>query len=50
MAKLPVLSAKEFIKILQKIGFQIIRQEGSHVFLRHSDGRPTVVPIILEKN
>ena len=27
-----------------KIGFSVIRQEGSHVFLRHQDGRTTVVP------
>jgi len=44
MPKLPLLSANEFIKILQKLGFEKIRQEGSHVFLRHSDGRTTVVP------
>lgn len=44
MSKLPLLSANELIKILQKIGFQKVRQEGSHIFLRHLDGRTTVVP------
>ena len=44
MSKLPLLSANEVIKILQKMGFQKIRQEGSHVFIRHSDGRTTVIP------
>ena len=44
MSKLPLLTGVELIKILQKIGFSKIRQEGSHVFLRHSDGRTTVVP------
>ena len=44
MPKLPLLSAKEVIKILQKMGFQKIRQEGSHVFLQHPDGRTTVIP------
>ena len=44
MTKLPLLSAKEFFKILQKLGFDKIRQEGSHVFFRHPDGRTTVVP------
>jgi predicted RNA binding protein YcfA (HicA-like mRNA interferase family) len=44
MTKLPRLSGKELIKILNKIGFQVIRQKGSHVFLRHGDGRITVVP------
>ena len=44
MPKLPLLSANEVIKILQKIGFQRIRQEGSHVFMQHPDGRTTVIP------
>ena len=44
MSKLPLLSANDIIKILQKMGFQKIRQEGSHVFIRHSDGRTTVIP------
>ena len=44
MAKLPQITAKELIKILQKAGFKVMRQEGSHVFLRNDDGRTTVVP------
>lgn len=44
MTKLPLLSAKEIIKVLQKMGFEVIRQEGSHIFLRHPDGRTTVIP------
>jgi len=44
LAKLPQLSAAELAKILKKLGFEIIRQEGSHMFFRHSDGRTTVVP------
>ena len=31
--KLPMLSGRELIKILHKIGFQPIRQKGSHVIL-----------------
>jgi len=42
--KLPRLSGSKLIKILSKEGFEIIRQKGSHVFLRHKDGRTTVVP------
>jgi len=30
---------------LSKIGFEVVRQKGSHVYLRHADGRATVVPI-----
>lgn len=45
MSKLPILTAKELISILKKIGFEIIRQKGSHVFIAHEDGRTTVVPV-----
>jgi len=31
-------------KLLLRLGFQIIRQKGSHVFYRHVDGRTTTVP------
>lgn len=48
--KLPVLSGKEITKALAKIGFVPIRQKGSHVFLRHADGRRTVVPLHEEVN
>ena len=43
--KLPILSAKEIIKILEKIGFQELRQKGSHRYFKHPDGRTTVVPV-----
>ena len=43
--KLPLLTAKELIKILNQFGFQVIRQKGSHVYLKHQDGRCTVVPL-----
>lgn len=44
MAKLRLLSAKELTRILEKIGFKFIRQEGSHMFFRHEDGRTTIIP------
>ena len=44
MAKLPQINAVELIKALAKIGFKATRQEGSHIFLKHEDGRTTVVP------
>ena len=43
--KLPLLTAKELIKILNKMGFESIRQRGSHVYLKHPDKRSTVVPL-----
>jgi len=44
MAKLPLLSAKELSRVLDKMGFKFIRQEGSHMFFKHQDGRTTVIP------
>lgn len=37
MPKLPVLSGKEMIKILSKIGFVHIRTSGSHAILNKQD-------------
>jgi predicted RNA binding protein YcfA (HicA-like mRNA interferase family) len=34
VAKLPQISGKELIKILQKVGFNVISQRGSHIKLR----------------
>jgi predicted RNA binding protein YcfA (HicA-like mRNA interferase family) len=31
-------------KLLFKLGFEKVRQKGSHVFYRHPDGRTTSVP------
>jgi predicted RNA binding protein YcfA (HicA-like mRNA interferase family) len=45
MSKLPSLTGKEIISLLKKDGFFIDRQRGSHMFLKHNDGRATVVPI-----
>ena len=44
MAKLPVLKPREVITKLELLGFQEIRQRGSHKQFRHSDGRGTTVP------
>lgn len=43
--KLPIISGKDFIKILESIGFKVIRINGSHHRLKHPDGRITTVPI-----
>ena len=44
MPKLPILSAKELIKILEKDGFFIERQRGSHIRMYHSFKDPITVP------
>ncbi len=46
MTKLVPISAKKLIKILGKLGFTMIRQNGSHCFFRNdNNGLTTVVPI-----
>lgn len=42
--KISPMPPEKVIKVLEKVGFSVIRQKGSHVFLRHPDGRTTVVP------
>lgn len=44
MTKLPVISGQECIKALQRAGFYIDRQRGSHITLvrDHPPGRATV--------
>ena len=44
MSKLPLMRAIEVAKVLKKLGFEMKRQEGSHMFFEHPDGRTTVIP------
>ncbi len=44
MNRLTPVSPKHLEKILLKLGFERIRQKGSHVYYRHSDGRRTTIP------
>ena len=44
MPKLPALSGGERIKTLQKAGFLVVRQKGSHVSLQKANHN-TVVPL-----
>ncbi|RMF12743.1 MAG: type II toxin-antitoxin system HicA family toxin [Candidatus Dadabacteria bacterium] len=37
MTKLPVLSSKEVLRALRKIGYQIDHQTGSHIILRNEN-------------
>jgi len=45
MTRLPRLKGKELIRILETAGFRVARTKGSHTFLKHPDGRATVVPV-----
>ena len=44
MSRTPRLTGAELIAALAKAGFSVLRVKGSHHFLRHQDGRSTVVP------
>jgi predicted RNA binding protein YcfA (HicA-like mRNA interferase family) len=39
------VSGKALIAVLSRIGFEETRVKGSHHFLKHPDGRTTVVPV-----
>lgn len=45
MSGLPRVSGAEVVKALARAGFAQVSQRGSHVKLRHSDGRTVIVPL-----
>ena len=45
MPKLPALTGNEVINVLKKVGFQVMRQKGSHVRMQHEDGRVVTIPV-----
>lgn len=45
MVKPPSPTGKQLIAALVRAGFAVTRIKGSHHFLRHDDGRVTVVPV-----
>ncbi len=44
MSRLPIVDFRTMENVLLRLGFESIRQKGSHVFYRHPDGRTTTVP------
>jgi predicted RNA binding protein YcfA (HicA-like mRNA interferase family) len=42
--KLPVVSGRQVIRVLERIGYQIVRQKGSHIRLR-DENDPEHLPI-----
>lgn len=45
MTRLPRSKGREIVRALEKAGFAVDRIRGSHVFLKHTDGRATTVPV-----
>lgn len=50
MPELPIIKAKELIKILKIFGFEENRQSGSHLIMKNSDGLRTTIPIYAGKD
>jgi predicted RNA binding protein YcfA (HicA-like mRNA interferase family) len=44
-SKLPALTATQVLAGLRRNGFDPVRQSGSHVVVKHPDGRWTTVPL-----
>jgi predicted RNA binding protein YcfA (HicA-like mRNA interferase family) len=42
--KIPRLTAGEIVKVLEKCGFAIARQSGSHKIYKNADGKRATVP------
>ncbi|MCS7385796.1 MAG: type II toxin-antitoxin system HicA family toxin [archaeon GB-1867-005] len=45
MSRIHPVSPRRALKALGKLGFKVVRRRGSHVILKHNDGRVTVVPV-----
>ena len=45
MSRMPAVTGRQLIGALKRLGFEEIRIRGSHHYLRHRDGRSTVIPI-----
>ena len=46
--KLPVISGKDVVKALNKVGYEVVRQKGSHLRLKalyESGRKPITVPL-----
>ncbi len=42
--KLPLLSGRQVVKALERLGFIEVHRKGSHVKMKHADGRMIVFP------
>lgn len=45
MSSLSMLRAAQVLRALERAGFQVVRQRGSHARLKHADGRVVTVPV-----
>jgi predicted RNA binding protein YcfA (HicA-like mRNA interferase family) len=45
MSNFPTVQAKDFIKVIEGLGFYLERQKGSHAIYKNGQGARVVVPI-----
>ena len=45
MTQTPVVTARQLIRVLSRLGFVQARSRGSHRRFEHPDGRKTTVPV-----
>jgi predicted RNA binding protein YcfA (HicA-like mRNA interferase family) len=45
VSKFPAVTGKKLVAAFKLLGFEVVRVKGSHHFIRHVDGRATVVPV-----
>ncbi|MFM6277301.1 MAG: type II toxin-antitoxin system HicA family toxin [Dolichospermum sp.] len=45
MSNLPSIKAKDFIRVIENLGFYFDRQKGNHTIYKNTDGLRVVVPI-----
>jgi predicted RNA binding protein YcfA (HicA-like mRNA interferase family) len=47
MSKSPVISGEKVVKCFEKLGYEVVRQKGSHIRMRHKSDRskkPLTIP------
>jgi predicted RNA binding protein YcfA (HicA-like mRNA interferase family) len=45
VTRFPAVRGKDLLAALRNCGFTVVRVKGSHHFVRHPDGRVTVIPV-----
>ena len=46
MTRMPRVTGAHVVRSLGKVGFEVVRQRGSHAIAKHPDGRSTVYPFM----
>jgi len=46
LSKLPVISGREMVRVLSRIGFAIVGRKGSHVRLKRQRGKEILIVIV----